>query len=448
MKKITEPAREIPVVEEVDICVIGGSCTGVFAAVRAARLGAKVAIIEKMNSFGGVATQGLVNVWHSFLDTEFNKQIIAGLSQEMVERLKKRQGVCEVKNSAHRAYDLNTEELKIELDELVMEQGTIVPFFHTFYTAPFVEDGKLKAVFIENKNGRQAIKAKIFIDASGDGDLSSHMGIPFILDDFLQPPTTCAKIKNLCPQGVNIQEMIKAHHEEFGMERDCGWSGNIPLGENIRMHAETHVFNTNAADAEQLTKAEIEGRRQIRAVMDIFRKYAPSENMALLSLASYIGIRETRRFIGEYQLTEEDVLEGKSFDDTIANGSYRVDVHHKENGGFLFKYLDGRQEDFTFFGMEKGRWRPEREVNPTFYQVPYRSMINKSMDNLIFAGRSVSTDKPAFGAVRVMVNLNQTGEAAGVAAFLALDSNKNVCNIDTKKLQKLLIAGGSIIFYD
>lgn len=364
----------------------------------------------------------------------------------MVERLKKRQAVREVANSPHRAYDLNTEELKVELDELVMEQGTIVPFFHTFYTAPYLLDGKLEAIFIENKNGRQAIKAKVFIDASGDGDLSFHLGIPFVLDDFLQPPTACAKIKNLCPVGVNIQEMIKAHHEEFGMERDCGWSGVIPLCDNIRMHAETHVFNTNAADADQLTRAEIEGRRQIRAVMDIFRKYAPSEDMALLSLASYIGIRETRRFIGEYQLTEMDVLEGKFFDDTIANGSYRVDVHHKENGGFLFKYLDGRQEDYTFFGKEKGRWRPEREVDPTFYQVPYRSLINKKVDNLIFAGRSVSTDKPAFGAVRVMVNLNQTGEAAGVAAFLALDSNQKTGDIDTKKLRKLLRDGGSIIF--
>ncbi|HCE46903.1 MAG TPA: FAD-dependent oxidoreductase [Lentisphaeria bacterium] len=445
MKRIVEPAKEIPVAEECDVCVIGGSCTGVFAAIRAARLGAKVVIIEKMNSFGGVATQGLVNYWHSQYDTEFKKQIAAGMSLEVVERLGKRNAVAEIKECPHKAFMFNSEELKIELDEIITEQKNIVPFLHTHFAAPFVEDGKLKAVFVENKDGRQAIKAKVFIDASGDGDLAFRMGVPFVMDDFLQPPTTCAKIRNLCPEGVNYYETVKAHYEEFGLEKDCGWSGEIPGCKDIRMYAETHVFNTNAADARQLTNAEIKGRRQTRAIMDIFRKYAPSENMILLSLASYIGIRETRRFVGEYRLTEEDVLEGKSFDDTIANGSYRVDVHNKENGGFLFKYLDGRQENFTFFGMEKGRWRPERKVNPTYYQIPYRTMVNRKVDNLIFAGRTVSTDKAAFGAVRVMINLNQTGEAAGVAAVQSLDSGKNVCDIDTAKLRETLKSGGSII---
>jgi len=444
MKILIEPSKKIPVIEECDICIIGGSCTGVFAAVRAARLGAKVAIIEKMNSFGGVATQGFVNIWHSLYNTEFDTQIIAGLTSETIERLKKRDAVSEIQ-SHNAGFLLNTEELKIELDELVMEQKTILPFFHTYYTAAYLEDGNLKAVIIENKDGRQAIQAKVFIDASGDGDLVKHLGIPFAVDHHLQAPTTCAKIKDLCPDNVDFKETIKAHYKDFGLEKDFGWSGEIPNCDDIRMYAETHVFYTNAADAGQLTKAEIEGRRQIRAIMDIFRKYAPSGKMSLLGLASSIGIRETRRFEGEYQLMEKDVLAGKSFDDNIANGSYRVDIHNPINGGFLFKYLDGRQEKFSFDGLEKGRWRPETETNPTYYHIPYRTMINRKVDNLIFAGRMLSADKGAFGAVRVMVNLNQLGEAAGVAAYLSLDSNCSVCDIDIKKLQRLLIDGGSII---
>jgi len=445
MTRIIEPIKEIPVIEDVDICVIGGSCTGVFAAIRAARLGARVVIIEKQNSFGGVATQGLVNVWHSLYDTEKRIQIIGGLTEEVLKRLEKRQAVLE-KNAPCGHFILNTEELKIDLDEMISEHKNITPFFHTYYTSPFVEEGHLTAVIIENKDGRQAIKAKVFIDASGDGDLSYNMGIPFTLDKHLQPPTTCAKISNLCPEGVKIKELIKAHREEFNLERDSGWSGNIPgCDDAIRMHAETHVFNTNAADAKALTQAEIEGRRQIRAVMDIIRKYEPSQNMSLISLASYIGIRETRRFHGEYQLSEEDVLFGRDFEDTIGNGSYVVDIHNPVNGGFVFKYLDGTQVKHDFYGSEKGRWRPETEENPTYYQIPYRTMINRHVDNLILAGRTISTDKGAFGAVRVMVNLNQTGEAAGVAAWLALDSNHHVYDIDTVKLQKLLIDGGSII---
>lgn len=446
MLKITEPAKDIQVVEEVDICIIGGSCTGVFAAVRAARLGAKVAIIEKMNAFGGVATLGLVNIWHSLKDTEFNKPIIAGLTMEITERLKKRDAVFQEDNNPHAHAILNTEELKIELDELVMETGKIVPFFHTFYAAPHVKDGNLEAVFIENKDGRRAIKAKVFIDASGDGDLLFHLELPFILDEHLQAPTTCAKIKGLCPEGVDMQAIIKAHHEEFGLERDRGWSGIIPGVDDIKMHAETHVFRTNAADATDLTKAEIEGRRHIRAIMDMFRKHAGAKDMVLLDLASYIGIRETRRFHGEYQLTEDDVLWGKSFDDTIANGSYHVDVHQPVDGGFIFKFLDGTMKDINFNGVEEGRWREEVDKNPTFYQVPYRTMIHKKFENVICAGRMISTDKGAFGAVRVMVNLNQIGEAAGVAAYLALASDQHVCDIDIKKLQQTLRDGGSIIF--
>ena len=186
---IKEPAKDIPVFYEADICVLGGSCTGVFAAVRAARLGAKVVIVEKQNAFGGVATSGLVNIWHSLYNTEFSKQIIAGLTLETVERLQRVGAVKEEKKSHSVGYVLNTEELKIELDNLIVESG-VKAYLHTMFVAPHVEDGVLKAVIVENKSGRGAILAKSFIDATGDGDLAARLELDYRISSHFQPSTT------------------------------------------------------------------------------------------------------------------------------------------------------------------------------------------------------------------------------------------------------------------
>lgn len=173
MKTVIETERNIPIIYKADLCVVGGSCTGVFAAIRAARLGLRVVIIEKQNSFGGTATQGIVNHWHSLMDTEFKREIIAGLTREVIERLKKRDAVKEISRNRAVGFILNTEELKIELDELVCENN-IKPYLHTFFVLPYVKDGNLHGVVVENKSGRGVILAKIFIDATGDGDLHTE----------------------------------------------------------------------------------------------------------------------------------------------------------------------------------------------------------------------------------------------------------------------------------
>ncbi len=443
---IHEPARRLPVWATVDVCVLGGSCTGVFAAVRAARLGASVAIVDKQNAFGGVATNALVNVWHSLHDTEDRRRIIAGLTDEVVCRLEKRQAVNRRRGSPDIGFVFNSAELKIELDELVLEHR-IRPFLHTFYCAPSQDaDGRLRAVVLENKNGRGAIAASIFIDATGDGDLAMHAGIPFSIDPHLQPPTTCALVRDFHAPGVDFKALYNAHRQEFALVADRGWSGATPGAPEVTMVAETHVFGANTADANTLTQAEIEGRRQMRAMLDLLRAHRPdTPPPVLLALPSTIGIRETRRFQAEYTLTEADVLHGRPFADGIANGSYRVDVHHPSGGGFIFKYLDGTTLSLDANGWTKDRWRPPTPDNPTFYQIPYRSMVHRAVPNLIMAGRMIAADRGALGAIRVMVNLNQVGEAAGVAAFLALDGSRPVADLDPAKLRQQLAAGGSLI---
>ncbi len=444
MTTLHEPARTIPVVAEVDVCVLGGSCTGVFAAVRAARRGLRVAIVEKQNRFGGVATCGLVCIWHNDLDDRYDEQIVGGLSLETVARLQRRDAVTVKPRDPDARYILNTEELTIELDELVREAG-VACFLHTMYCRAIRDDdGRIAAVLVENKDGRGAIRARVFIDATGDGDLVKDCGAPFTVRPDLQPPTTCAKIAGL--GGINMRQFYNAHRDEFAVPKDAGWNCAIPGAGPVRLHAETHVFGANVADAGQLTRAEMEGRRHIRAMMDMVRRHLPErrDGLCLLDLSSSIGTRETRRFRAEHQLTEAEVLHGVRFPDAIANGTYRVDIHFPEGGGFIFRYLDGREATQRHDSLEWGRWRDATPTNPLFYQIPYRSMVRRDCPNLIMAGRMIDADPGAYGAIRVMILLNQTGEAAGEAAALACDGTPT-WQVDPATLRARLADGGSII---
>ncbi len=435
--------RKLPVINEVDICVLGGSCTGVFAAVRAARLGAKVAIVEKQNAFGGVATSSMVNIWHSMLNTEYDKQIIAGLTAEMIERLSLRKAVVNSERSASIGVTFNSQELKIELDELVLVSG-ITPYLHTLFSEPLLDEGgNLIGVIVDNKSGRGIIKAKYFVDATGDGDLCHRLGLESYASAQLQPPTTCAHFDGWNNEQFN--SLLKQHWQEFNIPEGFVWGAKVS-GTNSYMLAGTRVYNVDCSVADDLTRAEIEGRRQIRSIMDMIRKYGNKTETGLVALPSYIGIRETRHFRCQYQVSDNDALYGKRFNDAIANGSYRMDVHHQDKPGITFRYLDG-SEVYSRPGYpdEKKRWREEMAVNPTFYQVPLRSLIPKKFNNLILAGRMLDASMIAFSGIRVMVNMNQLGEAAGVTAYLALSQAKPIQKISYTDVRNELKKGGSLI---
>lgn len=447
MNSIREPEREIPVIDEVDLVVVGGSCTGVFAAVRAAQLGLSVAIVEKHNCFGGVATAGNVNVWHSLHDTIGERQIIGGLTQEVLGRLSARDAVL-TSSEPSSAFMINTEELKIELDDLVVGHG-INPYLHSFYAGPLVEDDKLAAIIFENKNGRGAIRAQQFIDATGDADLALDLRLPSFEPETLQPPTTCAKIQGLNSLGdFNWQQCLREHGAEFGLDPDLGWGGPIPGLASIQLRADTHVFGCDTSDGDELSRGEIEGRRQVRAIMDLIRKYGPADTgITLVDLAATIGARETKRIVAGYRLTGDDVLLGCRFEDAIANGSYRVDIHHADGPGITFRYLDGTEVVIPQRGAEpvRKRWRDPVDLDPTFYQIPWRCLLQDRISNLVLAGRMLDADKTAFSAARVMVNMNQTGEAAGVACAIALRGGLPIQSVDPAAIRKALSDAGSIV---
>jgi len=224
---VFEPSREIPVVWEGDLCVIGGSCTGVFAAVRAARLGLRVAVVENHTIFGGMATAARVNEWHSTYDVGNQNQIIAGLTMEMVQRLTKRDAVIERARHERTQYVLDPAALALELDLLIRENA-VRPFLAARCVGGKREGGVVRAAFIEDKSGRRALRARFFIDASGDGDLLRRVGFEAYQNEQLQPVNLQAVVAGF-PElsGPELSEVIQKNAEKFGYPsaNSTPWAG-------------------------------------------------------------------------------------------------------------------------------------------------------------------------------------------------------------------------------
>ena len=445
-KRITR-TLDLPVIAETELLVLGGSCTGVFAAVRAAKLGVKTMIVEKQNSFGGVATQGLVTVWHPITTMDDTKQIIGGLTDEVLRRLRRIGALEEHPENRAISFVMNTEELKIELDILIKEAG-VTPMLHTFYSAPYTDDaGDLKGVIVANKDGLGIILADRFVDATGDGDLLRDLDCETWKPSDPQPPTPGMKIAGL--KNVTEPMLIKLvgeHGSEVGLNPDRGWGTNVPGAEDMLFFAPTHVYHVDCADPKDLTYAEIESRRHIRAVMDLLRKYYPDEKAALCAVDAYIGIRESRHVRCLKQLKGEELLVGKHFDDAVAFGTYPVDLHTNEDFALTWYYLDGSkvirrngQPD------EVTTWLKPGQKPTNFYQIPLSCVIPRNTPRVIAAGRMLDADTAAFGAARVMVNLNQLGEAAGIAVYDSLNRSVDIQSVDAGNVRELLKKGGSLI---
>jgi 2-polyprenyl-6-methoxyphenol hydroxylase-like FAD-dependent oxidoreductase len=441
---IAEPARQTPVVFEADLCVVGGSCTGVFAAVRAARLGLKVAIVEQNSIFGGMATAAQVNDWHSTLDAHYAKPVIGGLTIELIDRLRTRGAVHEVPPGGRSQFRFNSAEMAVELDDFVTSHG-IRPFLCARVVAAQREGNRVGAAIIEDKSGRRAIAARAFIDASGDGDLIRRAGFAAYQPEKLQPVNMQALIYGLDNLKTDaVRSGIRNRADEYGYPRDNSspwfmvWPG-VPAIYNI---FGPRLNGVDASDADDLTATLMEGRRLHRALLDMVRDES-GDQLNVVAWAHALGVRETWHAHCLHRLTAVELLQGYPFEDAIANGTYPVDVHSPE--GTFLRYLDGREEIVRRDGTQHwGRWRPENTPTPRCYHVPYRSLVPRDAENVLVAGRVLDADREAFGGVRVMVNMNQTGEAAGVAAALAVKHGWDVAGVDVQALRRELANGGSI----
>ena len=409
-----------------DLVVAGGSATGVCAAVTAARKGLKVALVEYNAFFGGMATSALVPVWHSLYSADGKTQIIGGLTEEIEKRLEAR-GEIEFQDRADPSVGcyFNTAAMQLVLDELVAEQPAITTFFKAQVVgAEKDREGHLTAAVIEDKSGRRALKAKWFIDATGDADLAARAGFETwrLPKSEIQAHTLCAIFANVPAiqrkyKTFVLREVLKPAFGA-GLRHVFGWDAPVVGARDLHFFAGTRITDCDPSVAEDLTRALFEARRQIRKIVDaVNRRYPmpPGERFALVSLASDLGLRESRHIKAKYRVTEEDVLLGRHFEDCIAKGSYRVDIH--EGAGITFKYLNGERHRMVVdadgkVSWTKDYWRLDKMTRPTWYEIPLRALQPEKAENLICAGRMVDCTREAFGALRVMVNCNQMGEAA------------------------------------
>ena len=427
-----------------DVCVVGGSCTGVFAALRAAEAGCTVAIVENHEFFGGTATAGLVPIWHALHGTDCRTQIIGGYTKAVVDRLVSRREAVftppDPKADIHRSYTtFNSAALTLELDRLVREQPKVRPFLSArFVAAECDAPGHLARVIFEDKSGRRAIEAKFFIDATGDADLLARAGFETwkLSRDGLQAHTTCAILSGL-------DRMMKEHpefdyfttvmHPKSGAKLDhvFQWTAPVVGSPGLLMLAATRVPKCDPTDADDLTRGTMESRAQLARIVDTANRLYPMKDgkpaFGIVAVAPQLGIRESRHARCLYSVTDEDVLTGRKFDDVVARGTYRIDIH--EGKGITFRYLDGREDvmvaDERTGGVSwrHGRWREKGGETPLCYEIPYRAMVPVRSKNVLCAGRMLDCARAAYGALRVMVNCNQMGEAAGRAAAKAIAGN-------------------------
>ncbi|MCZ7649259.1 MAG: FAD-dependent oxidoreductase [Planctomycetota bacterium] len=426
---IDEPARET------DVLVVGGGPAGVGAAFAAARQGAKVLIVEQFNCLGGVATAGghaqmtIFNAWGD------STRVVGGIPYEIAQRIE-REGFGQLRGGA---VFFEIEPLKFLYERMARELG-VETLYHTFFCEALVENGAVAGVAVQNKSGRRILRAKRVVDCTGDGDVGASAGAPVEIgrpgDGRCQPVTLmftiggvnwdCVsrwrkdyKMKEVWARAQRNGDMEPFQDQVMGF----WWTPTRPdqVGVNF-----THVIGVDATRAEDLTWATIEARRQAFHSLDVFRKYVPGmERAYMVSIPHTLGLRESRRLMGEVVLTEQDMLARREWPDTIGYGSFFIDIHN----------LDGP-------GMAESTVRPE----PGFrYQIPYRILVPRGVENLLCAGRCVSVTHVALGSIRVMVQCMLSGQAAGAAAALSLREGVSPRNLPVQPLQAALRAGQALL---
>ncbi|GAC1424211.1 MAG: FAD-dependent oxidoreductase [Burkholderiaceae bacterium] len=441
---ITERARDTPVLMEADIVVVGGGTTGPFAAISAARRGKKVVMIERFGSLGGNLTLGL--------NTKPSGALVGGLPLEIWNLARSVGGAGDdymamTKTGGVKiASPCDPEMMKILLTRLCIDSGVQI-LFETFVSSPVVEAGAVVGVIIEGKSGRQFVGAKVVIDCSADADVAAQAKAPFILGDGESTATMQPVSMYFTMNRVDIKQLaewartsddvpaqaIPDTHEglDYGLwltgftkmlrkfESDTGTKlqrDNITLktaGGLMYVNA-TRVLDVDVFNPTEFAGAIVECYRQIEAVTEFLRTCVPGfEHATIGQIAPVLGVRETRHICGEYMLTGKDTLGGIHFDDSIAADVSALDIHDPKGG------------DVDFRGMQP-------------YEIPYRCLVPQAVEQLLVAGRCISADHTAHARSRNMPACMATGQAAGIAAAVAIDQGVTVRAVSVPKIQEIL----------
>lgn len=435
---IAEPARQTPVVCEAEVVVVGGGPAGIAAATAAARAGARTVLLERYGFLGGAGTVAAVTNFCGLYAVSKGVpfRVVRGVASEITTALVKR-GAAEDwqlavgDQTAVVPYD--TFVYKRVADGLVLAAGVTVRF-HTFVVGAVVEHGQIRAVLTESKSGRQAITGAIFIDASGDADLAMFAGASWETGDaqgFVQFPTMMFRLGGV--ENSSAEEEGLPHLRQLMQAAEAEGAYRFPrLSVMVRPQPHSGEWRANmtrisrdgqpldGTNVDDLTFAELEGRRQVDMYARFLREWVPGfEASYVIESAPQIGIRETRRIVGPYVLTEEDVVQSADFSDVIGCNPWPIERHTANRE--------------TRWGWIRGRG---------YHQIPYRCLLPQHVDNLLVAGRCVSADPVAQSSIRVSGPCFAMGQAAGVAAALCVQRGEAPAGVDVEHVQRLLQGQG------
>jgi succinate dehydrogenase/fumarate reductase flavoprotein subunit len=420
---IQEPARSIPVITETDVLVAGGGPAGFCAALGAARAGATVGLIESHGFLGGMLTAGGVLNIRQYNDKQ--KLVIGGPGLEYARRLADAGGT-EQKPETGTFLRQDPEASKWVIQQMLQEAGVQL-HLHGVVCGAILENGAVAGLIVENKSGRRAFKAAATVDATGDGDVIAQSGAAFDKDAKLQPMTLTFTASGIAlwPEGFNEAARAKI---KAALEAKTFPAPKSPTLFALRRPGEYYFNATRVAGdcskAGDLTRAELEGRRQVMGIAAWLKANIPGcENMEVRQTGAQIGLRESRQLKGVYTLTREDVLAYREFEDGIARSAYAIDIHEAAGPGGEMTYLDAGRS----------------------YAIPYRCLVPETVDGLLAAGRCVSATHDAMGSLRVMAVCMATGHAAGVAAALAAKNGTAARAVPAAEIRRALASQGAIL---
>ena len=443
--------REIPVWKTTDVLVVGGGPAGIAAAVCAARHGAGVVLCDQNGYLGGLSTAGLIGPFMTCYDPPMKNQVIRGFFEEFVQRLVREGGAIHPSEMApgtsytawrHRGHahitPFSSEVLKTVAEDMCQEAG-ITLLYHAQFQEAILEEGRITHAVFAAKGGPLAIRAKVIVDCSGDADVAAAAGAPFEVgrDNNGQPqPASLFFIID----GVDKEQLnaYRAQHEDISamwfMDKvaEARAKGEFPIPrEKVALYESldgtwrvnmSRLDHYDYCDPADITRAEIEGRRQMKIIFRFLRKYIPGcANIRLLCSAPMLGVRESRRIVGDFVLRGADMkLSARHADDVFLSGN-RFDTHV----GSRVVYETTKGDD------------------P--YGVPYRILLPRKVENLLVAGRCASGDQECLAAIRVIPPCFAMGQAAGTAAALCIRDGVDPAQVNVPALQACLKADGALL---
>ena len=422
MPEYTLSSRALPLDDGWDVIVAGGGPAGCAAAAAAAREGAKTLLFEATGCLGGMGTIGMVPAWCPFTDQE--RIIHSGLARRVFETCK--EAMPHVRGRIHGWLPLDGERLKRIYDDLLTEAGATVRF-GVALTDVEATDGVVDALITSGKAGLGALRGKVYVDATGDGDLSVRAGAAYEQGDEngeVMPATLCFILSNVNTYAFEFGGRYRGSgNRPWSPTNDIMRSGRYPeikdrhlcvnlIGPDTVGCNAGHVWDVDPADPESLARAMMEGRRIAAAYRDALAEFDPETfgGAYLVASAPAMGIRETRRIVGDYTLAIEDYLARRSFEDEIARNAYIIDIHTAKDE------IERNREGDDVVGDRFEPYAPGES-----HGIPYRCLTPKGLRNVLVAGRPVSCDRVTHGSVRVMPTCLSMGEAAGIAAAFAAE---------------------------